>query len=213
MQELLALGGIAGAIAIGAIIPGPSFLLVAQTSVAVSRLAGLVSALGMGLGGVIFALAALAGLQAVFAAIPDLYLVLKVLGGLYLGYLGVRIWKSARQPLPLPDDASAEPVVSTRSLNRNFWVALGTQISNPKAAVIYTSVYAAFLPENFSWMLGITTLLVVFAIETGWYCLVALGLSAARPRKAYLRYKAWVDRAAGGVMTVLGFKLVSSVQQ
>ncbi|OZG75013.1 threonine transporter [Hahella sp. CCB-MM4] len=210
MQELLPLLGIASAIAFGAISPGPSFLLVARESVASSRTHGLFSALGMGIGGVIFALAALAGLQAVFAAVPGLYLALKIGGGLYLGYLGYKIWKGARNPLDVSPPAGE---VAPHSAGRAFWIALATQISNPKAAVIYTSVFAAFLPQHFGWTLGIGTIVVVFTIETSWYTLVALGLSSTRPRNAYLRYKAWVDRVAGGVMGLLGIKLVTSANQ
>ncbi|BEP63837.1 hypothetical protein GmRootV213_43910 [Variovorax sp. V213] len=35
---------------------------------------------------------------------------------------------------------------------------------------------------------------------------------AAALRSAYLRYKAWIDRAAGGVMVLLGLKLLSGVR-
>jgi threonine/homoserine/homoserine lactone efflux protein len=52
----------------------------------------------------------------------------------------------------------------------------------------------------------------VFAIETGWYALVALVLSSDRPRLAYLRFKTWIDRAAGGVMIALGLRLATSVR-
>ena len=61
MQEVLPLLGITGAITVGAMSPGPSFLMVARTAVASSRSAGLAAALGMGAGGVLFAVAALAG--------------------------------------------------------------------------------------------------------------------------------------------------------
>lgn len=41
-------------------------------------------------------------------------------------------------------------------------------------------------------------------------CMVALALSSAAPRSAYLRYKVWIDRSAGGVMGLLGLRLVWS---
>jgi threonine/homoserine/homoserine lactone efflux protein len=210
VQEVLPLLGIAGAITVGAMSPGPSFLMVARTSVASSRSAGLAAALGMGVGGVLFAVAALAGLHAVFAAIPGVYLALKVVGGLYLVYLGCRIWKSAATPLALQSEA---PEPKTRDAGRAFVTALGTQISNPKAAVVYGSVFAAFMPRNFPLSLGMSTVVIIFMIEAGWYSLVAVTLSSTGPRAAYLRYKAWVDRSAGGVMAILGIKLVTSARQ
>lgn len=210
MHEILPLLGIAGAITVGAISPGPSFLMVARTAVTSSRSAGLAAALGMGTGGVMFAVAALAGLQAVFAAIPGVYLALKVVGGLYLVYLGTRIWQGATKPLGLQPEAS-EP--SAGDAWRAFLTALGTQVSNPKAAIVYASVFAAFLPCNFPLSISMITVLVIFLIETGWYALVAVVLSSAGPRAAYLRYKTWMDRSAGGVMTLLGVKLTASAHK
>jgi threonine efflux protein len=54
---------------------------------------------------------------------------------------------------------------------------------------------------------------VVFAVEAGWYAVVATMLSSSRPRRAYLRYKAWVDRSAGLVMVGLGLKLIASARK
>ena len=59
-------------------------------------------------------------------------------------------------------------------------------------------------------MRAVALLLLVFAVEAGWYALVAQVLSSAAPQKAYLSYKAWVDRAAGLVMFGLGLRLVTS---
>src|SRR4051812_24434035 len=69
-EALLAIAGILGALAVGVVSPGPSFVLVARTAVALSRRDGLAASIGMGLGGVIFAALALAGLIAVLAQVP-----------------------------------------------------------------------------------------------------------------------------------------------
>jgi threonine/homoserine/homoserine lactone efflux protein len=130
---------------------------------------------------------------------------LKVLGGLYLCYLGYRIFRSAQEPLAMP---SANDESAKRS-SQSFWLGLLTQLSNPKTAVVYASVFAAFLPTSFTWLFAAALVAVVFCIEAGWYSLVALLLSSARPRRAYLSYKVWIDRAAGAVMFGLGIKLVT----
>ena len=66
------------AILVGAISPGPSFILVARTAIAVSRLdRDSAAALGMGMGASFFAGAALLGLRAVLASIPSVYMVVK----------------------------------------------------------------------------------------------------------------------------------------
>lgn len=209
MQELAAIFGIATALALGAASPGPSFVMVARMAIASSRADGLFAALGMGVGALLFAGFALLGLQGLLLAVPSLYLLLKIAGGLYLAYLGIRIWRGAGEAR---EHHSAEPGSGTRSAARSFVLGLTTQISNPKTAIVYASVFAAFLPTapTLAFSLGVSAL--VFAIESGWYALVAVALSAQRPRHAYLRYQGWIDRAAGGVMLALGLKLVSSAR-
>jgi threonine/homoserine/homoserine lactone efflux protein len=88
MQELATLASIVAALSVGVISPGPSFVMVARVAVASSRIRALATALGMGAGGAIFGAAALLGLQSVLLAVPALYAALRVLGGLYLCYLG-----------------------------------------------------------------------------------------------------------------------------
>jgi threonine/homoserine/homoserine lactone efflux protein len=209
IDTTLALLGIAGAMTVGAMSPGPSFVMVARTAVT-SRADGLAAALGMGAGGLVFAIAALAGLQAAFLAVPALYLAIKGLGGAYLVYLGLRIWRGARQPLAVMQEAGDSPQRLQGRGRRTFLLGLATQVSNPKTAVVYASIFAAFLPREVPLVLALAVPAVIFCIETGWYSIVALALSSAAPRSAYLRYKVWIDRAAGGVMGLLGLRLVWS---
>jgi threonine/homoserine/homoserine lactone efflux protein len=205
MASYLSLLAIVGALSAGVVSPGPSFVMVARIAVAHSRRAGLLVALGMGLGGFLFAAASLAGLQALLLAVPTLYLGLKVLGGLYLAWLGVRIYRGARQPLAVQGADAAGG-----SGWRYFWIGLSTQLSNPKCAIVYASVFAAFMPASFGAGFVAALLAIVFAVETGWYTLVALALSAPGPRATYIRAKKWLDRLAGTVMVALGAKLVAS---
>ena len=207
MQNLPALLGTVAALSVGVVSPGPSFVMVARTAVSASRADGIAAAFGMGAGGVLFAVAALLGLQTLLLAVPSMYLGLKVAGGLYLAYLGLRIWLSARQPLATTGRIEARAALKTR---KSFALGFTTQISNPKTAIVYASVFAAFLPARQSPGFGAVLLVAVFCIETGWYSLVALALASERPRNAYLRFKAWIDRGAGGVMMALGLELVGS---
>lgn len=208
MHEISALIGITVALAIGAMSPGPSFVMVARTAASSNRPNGLSAAIGMGVGGLLFAIISLLGLQSLLFAVPMLYLVLKVAGGLYLAYLGIKIWRGANQPLSTKSDGQQQ---IESSLLRHFTLGLATQLSNPKTAIVYASVFAAFLPSEQSFQFSASVVALVFFVEAGWYSLVALLLSTEAPRKSYLRYKSWVDRAAGGVMIALGLKLATSV--
>lgn len=202
-QLVLSLLGVLGALGVGVISPGPSFLMVARISVARSRRDGLAAAVGMGIGGVLFALLALLGMRTLILKVPSLYLVLRIVGALYLIYLGIRIWLSARAPL-----AETRSGKDRTTIAGSFIRGLVTQLSNPKTAVVYGSIFAALLPPDLP-RLGLIILpCLVFVIETSWYAIVAYALSSAAPRQVYLRAKKTIDRTAGGVMSVLGLKLL-----
>ena len=63
--------------------PGPSMLYVLSRSVGQSRSAGLASALGLGLGGILLAVATALGLAAIFAKFDSLILALRYVGSAY----------------------------------------------------------------------------------------------------------------------------------
>jgi threonine/homoserine/homoserine lactone efflux protein len=69
-------------------------------------------------------------------------------------------------------------------------------------------VFVSLLPREVPLAATVILPLVIFVIEAGWYSVVALALSAPSPRAAYLRWKTWTDRAAGGAMALLGTKLI-----
>jgi threonine/homoserine/homoserine lactone efflux protein len=210
MELSASIFSIAAALTLGAMSPGPSFIMVARTSLAVSRQDGLAAAVGMGIGGVFFSVVALLGVLAILAAVPLLHLTLKVFGGAYLLYLGYRIWRSARQRLVLEvTSAQGGPTQVWRS----FLLGLATQVSNPKTAVVYASVFASLLPHEVPSFALIALPVMIFAIETIWYSVVALALSAPAPRARYLASKAWLDRTAGAIMSLLALKLIFETQQ
>jgi threonine/homoserine/homoserine lactone efflux protein len=130
MELILSLASVLGAILIGAISPGPSFVLVARTSMAASRIDGIFTAIGMGIGGVVFSAVVLLGLQAALVSVPWLYLALKLVGGLYLVYITILIWRGAKSPIVVP--GTEEGI--RRSLKKSFLRGLLT--SAPKCSLI-----------------------------------------------------------------------------
>ncbi|MBN3791771.1 LysE family translocator [Burkholderia sp. Ac-20353] len=204
MTASAAVFGILVALWLGAMIPGPSFVLVARNSIGLSRRDGLATALGMGAGGIFFGGIALAGLYTLLQAVEWLYIGLKVAGGAYLIYMASKIWRGASQPIAV-DDPLAAPGGSAR---KSFWTGLTTQLSNPKTAIWYGSIFAALLPQHPPLWCYLVLPPLVFAVEFGWYTIVALCFSSRRPRELYLRAKKWVDRIAAGAITALGVRLI-----
>ncbi|AOJ36221.1 LysE family translocator [Burkholderia metallica] len=204
MTASAAVLAILAALFLGAMIPGPSFVLVARNSIGLSRRDGLATALGMGIGGIVFGGVALAGLYTLLQAVEWLYVGLKVAGGAYLIYMASKIWRGADRPIAM-DDPQA---MAGGSARKSFLTGLTTQLSNPKTAIWYGSIFAALLPQHPPVWCYLALPPLVFGVEFGWYTIVALCFSTRRPRELYLRAKKWVDRVAAGAITLLGLRLI-----
>ena len=202
-ESLLVLGSIAAALLLGAMSPGPTSIYVAKTAIAISRKHGLFTALGTGTGAAIFGLLAVLGLQAFLLAVPSAYLILKICGGLYLLRLAFKIIKHAKDPI----DAGSG-LIHSNSLKRAYLTGLVTQLANPKIAIVLASIFTALLPKTIPGFYYVVLPILCFFIDAGWCSLVAVALSAEKPRRVYLKFKKFFDRAAGVVMSTIGLKLI-----
>lgn len=127
MSDFAVLAAVCIAVLLGAMSPGPSFIIVAQSAIANSRMHGVAVALGMGAGGALFAVAALLGLQVLLTAVPSLYRALQIIGALYLLLIAYRLWKSAPKSLVINRKA---PMKATKI--RAFVIGLLAQLAIPK---------------------------------------------------------------------------------
>jgi len=188
-----------------AISPGPAVLMSARTGVTEGLRTGFFLATGIGIGGVIWALAAIFGLNLVFQAAPALLWAFKIVGGLYLIYMAWGIWRTSDQPLDMHDHGQVP-----RSALSAFRLGLLTQITNPKPAVLFSAIFLGTVPpETPAWVYA-ALLLVVFLNETIWNTLVARIFSFQRSKAAYISLKTIIDRCFGGLLAVLGLKIAAT---
>nr|MEC9419161.1 LysE family transporter [Pseudomonadota bacterium] len=79
------------ATALFAYMPGPALLYTAAQTIARGQRAGFMAAAGIHLGCYVHVFAAAFGLSAIFSVVPTLYFALKLVGGLYLIFLGIQM--------------------------------------------------------------------------------------------------------------------------
>jgi threonine/homoserine/homoserine lactone efflux protein len=114
-------------------------LYVLSRTVGQSRSAGLASALGLCLGGILLAVATAWGLGTVFTTFNGLVLALKFFGAAYLVWLGVGMIREARANSRRDLTAST---VARRSLAQIMWQGMLVELLNPKTVLFF----ALFLP-------------------------------------------------------------------
>ena len=119
--------------------PGPSMLYVLSRTVGQSRSAGLASAVGLCLGGVLLAIATAFGLGKVFMTFGGLVTALKYIGATYLMWLGVSMIRDARANAR---QELAATQVAQLSLAGIMWQGVLVELLNPKTVLFF----ALFLP-------------------------------------------------------------------
>jgi threonine efflux protein len=182
--------------------PGPSFLITARTAVARSRADGIKVALGLGAGTAVWSAAALLGLNFLFRQFQWLFVGMKVAGALYLVWIAYQIFRHAADPIEMHEGASNEN--ARGPLLRGFLV----QISNPKVAVFFGSIFVTMLPSEVPGWMIVTLLAIVTTNEIVWYGLVSLFFGSSPVRRIYLITKRWIDRVTAALLGLLGLRLL-----
>ena len=118
-------------------LPGPALLLILTRGVDLGARGAMATAVGLSVGTSAHVLGAALGLSAVLATSATAFSVVKVVGGAYLVWLGVRRW---RDRSPLVPEASSVPVVADG--RRAFREGILINLLNPKVALFFL----AFLP-------------------------------------------------------------------
>ncbi|WP_106744430.1 LysE family translocator [Yoonia maritima] len=190
---------------LAAISPGPAVVMSARTGVIEGMRTGAMLSVGIGVGGVIWALLALCGLELLFNSAPSLLIGMKCLGGSYLIWMAWKLWRSASTPLDMGHQ-NAPPRSSLSAL----WLGVITQLANPKPAILFSAIFLGTVPEVTNTVSYIAILLAVFLNETIWNIFVARIFSLERSRQGYISLKTLIDRAFGATLALLGVKIAAT---
>jgi threonine/homoserine/homoserine lactone efflux protein len=183
-----------------AITPGPAVLYIVTRSISQGRAAGVVSCLGVALGGLFHVLAATLGLSAVLATSALAFGVVKYAGAAYLIWLGVKKLRSKAAPLD-------EQVEDEVSLPRAFREGVVVNVLNPKTALFFLAFLPQFVVPSRGnvplqcAILGGVFILIALCTDTAW----SLAASSARSwLRGHPRFVATERYVTGGVYLTLG---------
>ncbi len=124
------------------VMPGPNMIYLVSRSVAQGRRAGLTSLAGVGVGFLVYLLAATAGLATLFALVPQIYVALKLAGAAYLLWLA---WNALR---PGGGSAFTPNALEPDRPRKLFGMGLLTCLLNPKIAILYISLLPQFVDPS-----------------------------------------------------------------
>ncbi len=190
---------------IAAVSPGPAVLLCARLAATEGMRVGAFYAIGVGIGGCVWALAALLGMSVLFEYVPGVLWAFKIAGGAFLIWLGWKMWRDAPQPL-----ADLATLPAARNPMSAVQLGVLTQLANPKAAVFFGAVFVSTVPHHPGIGLILALMLMVFLNEAVAIAGFARLFSTQTMRRAYGRLKTTIDRSFGGVLALLGLKIATT---
>jgi threonine/homoserine/homoserine lactone efflux protein len=187
------------------ILPGPDFIGVVRSSMTRGKAGGLRTTMGVSMGLGFYATLSLLGLSAVLVEYQWLTWAVRVLGGGYLAYLGIRLIRA--KPVNAADAALQTPLRGNA-----FVFGLLVTLTNPKAIVLFASVFAtAVTSATPSWVMVLMIGLVVLSALT-WYSLVSLFMASAPVMRRFQHARHWIERAAGVCFVAIGLRILADAR-
>jgi threonine/homoserine/homoserine lactone efflux protein len=201
MDPAIILLGVFGIFIPALMLPGPDFVGVVRSSMTGGAKAGLWTTLGVSICLGLYAALSLLGLSAVLVQYQWLAWLVRILGASYLIYLGLRLIFAKRAALEI----SAADGLGGHAFRFGFLVTL----TNPKAMVLFTSVFATSVTAATPTWLLLLMIALVFAVSLVWYSLVSLFMSSAPVMRRFSRARHWIERASGVVFVAIGGRILS----
>jgi threonine efflux protein len=205
VSYLLQLLVLAGVWLVVVIAPGPNFVATVAAATGGGRSRGFRTAVGFALGDLIWASSSVLGLAVVLARYEWIAQLVRFGGAAMLVFLGLRSIVRARRA-GAPELAGVEPARRFRSA---VLTGVLVDLGNPKAALFFTSLYAALLPAGAPRWLLVASVAVTAAIPGLWYSAVAWLFSTGRVARAYRALRRPVDAVVGAVLVALGLRLAA----
>ncbi|WP_428610485.1 LysE family translocator [Sedimenticola sp.] len=186
--------------------PGPAVLLAVTNAVTLGMRRTLVAILGNVAGIVLLAALSSIGLGALIHTSEAVFQLVKWVGGLYLIYLGIRLWRSGLGRLPV-----GEVAVAARSPAQLFFQAFMVAVSNPKAIAFCTALFPQFIEPTAAMLPQFALLAGTFGLLSFTF-LLSYALMASRCR-GWLHNSSWgvrFNRITGGLFVGFGSLLLTT---
>lgn len=202
MDWTIALVGVFAIFIPALMLPGPDFVAVVRSSMSRGTAAGLLTTVGVTIGLGFYASLSLLGLSAILLEYQWLAWAVRICGGCYLAYLGLKLILTRPAAVAIDDTAVKD---SGNPLVFGFLVTL----TNPKAIVLFTSVFATAITNTMPLWGMMAMIGLVMASALTWYTIVVVFMSSRPVISRFRNAQHWIERAAGVCFVAIGGKILA----
>lgn len=183
----------------GAMSPGPSLALVIRNSTKFSRIAGLMTAIGHGLGMGIYAVFAVTGLVIVITTNVYLFQLIQILGICFLLYFGIQFILQKSNEIIIDDNQ--------KNIN-SFIQGFSISILNPKILIWFAAIFSQFVNVNGTFTSNSILVLTASIIDCIWYVIVALVVTSYGLNNFFQKRIDIIQKISGFILVLIGIILI-----
>lgn len=187
---------------VAAISPGPDFVIVTKNTLLASRRAGIFTALGVGAGIFIHVAYSIIGIGFIVSKSILLFNIIKLLGAVYLCYLGYQLLRS-KTAAEIPTNETKTNIMSSAAFKNGFF----TNALNPKATVFFVSVFTQVISPATPLFIRISYGIEIALIVCLWFIALAFILSTPSVKALFARIQQKAEKVMGVILIALGIKV------
>lgn len=184
---------------IGAMSPGPSWVLIINKSISDGKASGVLTSLGHGVGIAIYALIANLSIGIIINANIFIFNSIKAVSIIFLFYLGYKSYQS--NPVSLTQQKFNTNI-------KSFFEGFSFAILNPKVLIWFIAIYSQFMSPNNEMLFNIILISTAGIVDMSWYCLLVILVTSSGLLKLIQNKVKLIQKIAGVIFIFVGLVLL-----
>ena len=203
MEYLPLIGTVALLNLLGAMSPGPDFVMTVRNTLCYSRRSGIFTGLGISAALMIHLFYCAAGIGLLISKSILLFTLIKILGAGYLIYMGIASILAKGSKLDLVAEKSRTDLTRLQAFKMGFL----TNVLNPKVTLFFLGLFTFVIANSTPVYIILIISAIVIATAFCWFSVVSISLSQPKIQQAFLKYERTINYTLGGFLMLLGIKI------
>lgn len=190
--------------------PGPDFVLIVKSAIRNGNKKSIAIAVGISVANALYISLCLIGVGSILAKSATVLVTLKIMGGLFLIYLGIQALLAKKD--------SYKKIALAETNNRQLestWISefitgFMSGVLNPKNLLFYLSLFTVVLTKEISLSFKITLGIWMTMVVLFWDIAIIYLLSTSRVQRKFTKIAYYLDKLTGAVLGMIGFTIVKS---
>ena len=187
---------------VGAMSPGPSWVLIINKSLSAGKMGGFLTSIGHGVGIAVYALIANIGIGVILNTNIILFNGIKIFSIIFLMYLGYKSFQS--KPVSLIEQKLNTGI-------KSFLEGLSFALLNPKVLIWFIAIYSQFMSPSNALIFNFILIAAAGIIDMGWYCLLVILVTSSSFIKLVQNKISLIQKLTGIIFIFIGIFLLIEI--